>query len=114
MKRISSKKLKEEQEDSTWEEDTKFYSYIWSMRKHECYETGKWLGNEPLTVFFHHVLPKEQFPEYRHASWNILLISHETHDQVHMDMDRTPKIKKRYLELLEKHNTFTKNQENDI
>jgi hypothetical protein len=82
---------------------------IWRQRKHVCYETGESLGKEPLTIYFHHVLPKHKYPEYMLAPWNIVLVSVETHDQVERDIDKCPKIKKLFLELLEKHRNFVGN-----
>jgi hypothetical protein len=79
---------------------------IWRKRKHVCFETGEPLGKEPLTTYFHHVLPKKLYPEYALAEWNIILVSATTHHQWDKDQDRCPKIKKLYLELLEKHRSF--------
>jgi hypothetical protein len=58
------------------------------------------LGWEPRTYYFHHVLEKESYPQYRHCTWNIVLVSWTTHDQVHGDIDKTPKIKALREELL--------------
>ena len=79
---------------------------IWHTRKHVCYETGEYLGREPLTIYFSHVLPKEKYPQYKLCSWNIVLSSATNHDQWGKDMEKCPKTYKLYLELLEKHHNF--------
>lgn len=50
--------------------------------------SGKYLGKEPLTVFFHHVLPKEKYPEASLDEQNIILLTLEEHNQVEMDIYR--------------------------
>lgn len=77
------------------EADWRFYLEIWDERDHVCFETDQYLGSEPQTVFFHHVLEKgiRRYKKYRHCKWNIVLISWQVHDQVGMDIDRCPRIK---------------------
>jgi hypothetical protein len=58
-----------------------------------CYETGKQLPSPPLTTYFHHVLPKSKYPEFRLCEWNILLLHPEVHDQAERNIDKTPKVK---------------------
>lgn len=31
----------------------------------------------------HHILPREQFPEYQWADWNLISLSHEAHNRMH-------------------------------
>lgn len=75
--------------------DWEFYLEIWDERDHVCFETDMYLGDEPQTLFFHHVLEKgiRRYKQYRHCKWNIILISWQVHDQVGMDIDRCPRIK---------------------
>jgi hypothetical protein len=82
--------------------DWEFYLEIWDERDHICFETDQYLGNEPQTLFFHHVLEKgiRRYKKYRHCKWNIVLISWQVHDQVGMDIDRCPKIKAYHDKLL--------------
>lgn len=93
--------------------DHLFYQEIWKEREHICYESGDRLSEEALTTYFHHVLPKEpnKFPQYRHKKWNIVLLSPQIHNQIEYNgMEKTPKVKQLYLELLEKHYNFVENQ----
>lgn len=82
--------------------DWEFYLEIWDEREHVCFETDQYLGNEPQTLFFHHVLEKgiRRYKKYRHCKWNIVLISWQVHDQVGMDIDRCPRIKAYHDKLL--------------
>lgn len=84
------------------EADWRFYLEIWDERDHICFETDQYLGNEPQTLFFHHVLEKgiRRYKKYRHCKWNIVLISWQVHDQVGMDIDRCPRIKAYHDKLL--------------
>lgn len=101
IKKVSKKGIeKKSAKKELLEEDFKLYKEIWNERPHYCYETGKWLGNEPLTTMFHHVLFKHDYPLYRHEKWNIVLLSPDIHSQVHSDMDKTPKVKALMKELL--------------
>lgn len=82
-------------------QDRLFWVEIWDERPHVDFETGAFLGNEPLTLFFHHVLAKRPtaFPQYRFCKWNIILVSWETHSKAEGDLDNVPKIKE-YTEKL--------------
>jgi len=82
------------------------FKEIWDERLHSCYETGEGLGEEPKTIYFHHVLPKLKYPQYAISKWNIVLLSWLAHDQCEIDLDRSPKVKALYLDLLEKHHNF--------
>jgi hypothetical protein len=61
---------------------------IWSKRPHRSEVSNTYLGKEPLTVFFHHILPKEKYPDTSLDEENIILLTLEEHDQVEMDMYR--------------------------
>ena len=96
IRKVSKKKTKSLGEKRLQtEQDWLFYLEIWNERPHVCFETDQPLGDEPLTVFFHHVLEKglRRYAKYRHCKWNIVLITWQVHDQVGMDIDKCPKIK---------------------
>lgn len=111
LKKISQKQiLKIEEKKKLIKEDHKFYQEIWEERKHTCYESGKYLGEEALTTFFHHILPKEVYPQYRHHEWNIVILSPKIHGDIELGgLDKAPKVKQLYLELYEKYHTFIPN-----
>jgi len=81
--------------------DKEFFLEIWNSRPHVCFETGEYLGNEPLTVYFHHVLEKAIYPEYRYCDWNIVLVTWEVHSKCHSNIDHAPKVKAYRDKLLE-------------
>lgn len=66
---------------------------IWQEREHVCHETGEKLYGEPLKSYFHHVLEKEMYPQFRYEKWNMVLVSVATHYQIHNDITFCPRIK---------------------
>lgn len=78
-----------------------FFLQIWRKRPHYSEVSGKWLGYEPLTIFFHHILPKEKYPGASLDEENIVLLTLEEHEQVEMDMYRFEEvnIKRNYLKI---------------
>jgi len=52
---------------------------IWNKRPHYCESCGKWLGNEPLTLFFDHLIEKSSHPELEFEVENIILICSDEH-----------------------------------
>jgi len=58
-----------------------FFLQVWNGRKeHKCENCGKWLGNEPLSYMFDHLLEKSKFPELKYEEENIMLVCLECHD----------------------------------
>lgn len=85
------------------EEMWNFFLEIWNERPRRCEVTGKYLSDPPLSTYFHHLLPKEdsQYPQFKLCKWNIALIHPDIHATVEQNIDLVPKIKTRYLELLQ-------------
>jgi len=58
-----------------------FFLQIWNKRKqHDCENCGKWLGKEPLSYMFDHLLEKSKHPELKYEEDNIMLVCLECHD----------------------------------
>ena len=58
-----------------------FFLQVWNKKqKHECENCGKWLGNEPLSYMFDHLLEKNKYPELKYTEENIMLVCLECHD----------------------------------
>ena len=76
-----------------------FFLQLWRKRPHYSEVSGKWLGKEPLSVFFHHILPKEKYPQVCLDEENIVFLTLEEHEQVELDMYRYEEInnKRNYL-----------------
>lgn len=111
LKRKSFKKKKKEGWTGTFNQvppiDKKgslmafFFLEIWEERKGDryCYETGKKLYGDPSSTMFHHILEKSKYPQFKFEKWNIVLLTPEVHEQVHLNIDKTPRVKalKEYL-----------------
>jgi len=108
MSKMSSlfyKKLdKSEEVNRNISDRNEFFLHIWKKRPHRSEISGEFLGNEPLTVFFHHILPKEKYPQGALDEENIILLTLQEHDQVEMDMYRYEEINTRRNNLLTKYN----------
>lgn len=109
LKKVSDRRRRKLAERKTDDPDKVvmkfFFVSVWESLKREqrkCFETGEPIF-EPRSFNFHHVLPKEVYPQYRFSIWNIVLLTWQKHDQVNKDIDLLPKVKARYEELLEKH-----------
>lgn len=98
---LLSKKL-DKSEDNSLKMRELFLS-IWSKRPHRSEVSNTYLGKEPLTVFFHHILPKEKYPDTSLDEENIILLTLEEHDQVEMDMYRYDVVNQRREYLKNKH-----------
>ncbi len=83
--------------------DKEFFAEIWDERPHICFESGEYLGNEPFTLYFHHVLEKEMYEQYRYEKWNIVLLTWVNHDQCHKNLDKCPKVKEYRNQLIKKY-----------
>lgn len=59
-----------------------FFLGIWGKRKkHECENCGEWLGKEPLSYMFDHLLEKSKYPELKFEEDNIMLVCLKCHDE---------------------------------
>lgn len=85
-------------------ERNELFLQIWTNRPHKSEVSGDYLGKEPLTVFFHHILPKEKYPQAAMDEENIILLTLQEHDQVEMDMYRYEEVNNRREKLLIKYN----------
>lgn len=81
-----------------------FFYKIWEERRHNSEVSGTYLGKEPLTVFFHHILSKEKYPQARLDEQNIILLTLDEHTAVENDMYKYEKINELRKQLLEKYN----------
>jgi hypothetical protein len=81
-----------------------FFLEIWNERKHYSEVSGDYLGKEPLSTFFHHILPKEKYPDEAYDKSNIILLTLDEHTNVEADMYRYEEVNKRREQLLNKIN----------
>jgi len=81
-----------------------FFLRIWKKKLHYSEVSMDYLGSEPLTVFFHHILPKEKYPEAQFDEENIILLTLEEHDTVEKDMYKYEEVNLRREKLKTKYN----------
>lgn len=94
--RVSEKKKeKAADEKALFAADKEFYAEIWVASPHVCQDCGRHLGREPLTTFFHHLLPKKPYPQFRHTPENIMILCPDCHTQAETLLDHAPKVKAR-------------------
>ena len=83
--------------------DHLFFINIWKKRPHASEINGKSLGKEPLSVFFHHILPKNKYPDVRMDEENIILLTTDEHADVESDIYKFDIINQRRNKLLKKY-----------
>lgn len=81
-----------------------FFLEIWKERKHYSEVNGNYLGKEPLSTFFHHILPKSKYPELEYDKSNIILLTLDEHTDVEADMYKYDVINQLRIQLLTKIN----------
>lgn len=78
MSSFCAKKLDNSRKKSDLHE---FFLQIWEKdSKHECENCGKWLGKEPLSYMFDHLLEKSKYPDLAKEHDNIMILCLECHD----------------------------------
>ena len=82
--------------------DHLFFMEIWKKRPHRSEISGVYLGKEPSSAFFHHILPKNKYPEVRMDEENIILLTIDEHADVESDMYKFDIINQRRINLLKK------------
>jgi hypothetical protein len=80
-----------------------FFLSIWKKRPHKSEVSGTSLGSEALSVYFHHILPKEKYPEACFDEENIILLTLLEHADVESDMYRFEEVNRRRTLLLVKY-----------
>lgn len=61
-------------------DQARFFLQIWGSRPHKCEGCGKWLGEEPRSYMFDHLLEKSKYPDLKFEEENIMLVCLECHD----------------------------------
>ena len=82
--KLKSRHKSSEERQKNKEEGQKmidFFNMIWSKRPHYCQVTGQFLGNEPKTYMFEHLIEKSSHPELAFEEENIILCTLEVHDR---------------------------------
>ena len=106
-KKLASRKFKNAPPSSgkvSPNKDHLFFMDIWRKRPHRSEISGVYLGKEPSSAFFHHILPKNKYPEVRMDEENIILLTIDEHADVESDMYKFDIINQRRINLLKKLN----------
>ena len=77
---------------------------VWKQRPHKSEISGERLGTEPLSIFFHHILPKEKYKDATLDEENIILLTLDEHSNVENDIYRYEEVNKRREYLKTKYN----------
>jgi hypothetical protein len=80
-----------------------FFLHIWKKKPHKSEVSGTYLGKEPMSTYFHHILPKEKYPEACLDEENIILLTLEEHSNVENDMYKYEEVNDRRKHLLKKY-----------
>lgn len=87
-KKIQYKSAKQKIKDTAKKDYTNkqfnMFFDIWNKKRHYCESCGLWLGNEPLSLFFDHLLEKSKYPEFALMEDNIYLCCGECHTKRHL------------------------------
>lgn len=100
LKRKKKSKEEIEKNKAEIEKQNSFFLEIWKRKSHNSEIDGTYLGKEPLTIFFHHVLSKKKYPEFKYYKKNIILLTGDQHSTVEGDMYKYEKINKLREKLL--------------
>jgi hypothetical protein len=90
--------------DGTSHQMREMFLDIWKKRAHYSEITGQYLGKEPMSTYFHHILAKEKYPEACLDEENIILLTLEEHNNVENDMYKYEEVNKRREQLKIKYN----------
>jgi hypothetical protein len=76
-----------------------FFLQIWKKSKRKSEVSGTYLGSEPMSTYFHHILPKEKYPEACFDEENIILLTLDEHTNVESDIHKYPEVNDRRKKL---------------
>jgi len=104
MKKISDKRKKAlKEKEAVRAMMLSVFMDIWLEREHKSEVSGRWLGKEALSTFFHHILPKSKYPEAIFDPENIIMLTFEEHQKVENDPTFFKEVNERREKLREKY-----------
>ena len=95
----SAKEIYDEMMADRIREMREFFLSIWKEKRHFSEISGKYLGNEAMSTYFHHILPKEKYPEASLDEENIILLTLDEHTNVEGDMYKYEEVNNRRNQL---------------
>lgn len=72
-----------------------FFISIWKKKAHRSEVSNENLGREPLSIFFHHILPKEKYKQAEFDEENIILLTLDEHTNVENNMYKYEEVNNR-------------------
>lgn len=102
-KRTLSKKSVMTQDIKQIDKMNDFFLKIWRNKPHYSEISGIYLGTEPKTYFFHHILEKQSNKEAMYDEDNIILLTFDEHQNIHLNPNRYEEINKRREQLIKKY-----------
>jgi len=103
FKRRAASKLKAYKGNKDIDKMRNLFISIWNKRSHKSEVSRLGLGREPLTHYFHHILPKSKYPELAYIEENIILLTIDEHANVESDMYKYEEINGRREQLINKY-----------
>lgn len=83
-----------------------FFLHIWNKREHVSEISTQYLGREALSIYFHHILPKESYDYAIYDEDNIILLTFDEHQKAESDPTFYEEINKRRELLKKKYGKF--------
>lgn len=88
---------------SAFKKRRELFLKIWNKRPHHSQVSGTHLGSEPLSSYFHHILPKSKYPELDLVEENVILLTLDEHANVESDIYKYEEINRRRATLENKY-----------
>lgn len=80
IKKVSTKQIEKNKDKALkTKEQFEFFKEIWQERPHYCKSCDKYLGEEPLSLYFDHLIEKNLRPELRFIKENIYICCGDCH-----------------------------------
>jgi len=96
------KKHKNSEELKAW-----FYSKFWNGKPRISEVSGDLIGWKFSTLYYHHILPKNKYPEFEFLEENIAILTPEEHQKIEAKTYKYESINKKREELLKKYDEIT-------
>ena len=83
IKKYSEKGLiKKKEKSENTKKLHKWFEELWQSEPHTSEISGKWLGSENSSAYWHHIIPKSKCRELEFERRNIVRLTLEEHQQV--------------------------------
>ena len=94
-KKSSLLQQKLDKSPSKFLEMREFFLSIWKTKPPRSEVSSKYLGQEALSTYFHHILPKSKYPEACFDEENIVFLTPDEHASIELDCFKYDEINRR-------------------